>query len=116
MTLFFHKLLDVDITFQGLWQASLEGAIWGLVAGLGMVWVMSSRRPAWQILPVVVILCGFTLMIAEPFGRAFHGPDYPGTCPLDPYFSLLVFMAGVVMPLSVIGFALLWRGKGWRSE
>lgn len=116
MTLFFHKLLEVEFTIHGLWQATLEGAIWGLVAGLGMVWVMSSRRPAWQILPVVVILCGFTLMIAEPFGRAFHGPDYPGTCPLDPYFSLLVFMAGVVMPLSVIGFALLWRGKGWRSE
>jgi hypothetical protein len=116
VTLFVHKLLDVDITLLKLVQASLEGAIWGLVAGLGMVWVIASQRPTWQTLPIVVIACGFTLMIVEPFGQAFHGPQFPGNCPSDPYFSLFVLMAGIVMPLSVIGFALLWRGKGWRSE
>ena len=116
MTLFVHKLLDGDITLLKLTQASIEGAFWGLVAGLGMVWVITSRRPAWQTLPVVVFACGLTLMIVEPFGQAFHGPQFPGNCPSDPYFSLFVILAGIVMPLSVTGFALLWRGKDWHSD
>ncbi|MGD2157852.1 MAG: hypothetical protein PVG14_13520 [Anaerolineales bacterium] len=116
MTLFFHKLLDVDIALLNLAQASIEGAFWGLVAGLGMVWVITSRRPAWQSLPVVAFASGLTLMTVERFSQAFHGPQYPGSCPSDPTFSLLVGLAGTVLPLSIIGFALLWRGKGWRGE
>lgn len=111
MTLFFHKLLDVDITLLNLTQASIEGALWGLATGLGMAWVITSQRPSWQSLPIVAIMCGVILLIIEPFGQAFRGPQFPGICPANPWFSLLILSAGIVMPLSVIGFALLWRGK-----
>ena len=35
-------------------QGGLEGAVWGLATGVGLVWVLNSPQPRWLTVPLVV--------------------------------------------------------------
>jgi hypothetical protein len=70
---------------------AVEGAAWGLVAGMGIVWVMSRNGPAWYAIPLVCLGCGLTLgafeTAFEPFGNVFANPT-----------QAYVLLAGAVTP------------------
>ena len=102
--------------------AAIEGALWGLVTGLGIVWIRQGEF-AWKPLVLKVIsvsavasavlwsLDNVIRQLAKSgklVGNAFARPEPEG----------LLFLAGAVMPLCVIAAALLpdlnlrRRGKG----
>ena len=103
---FLPPATPLGMMVQSLVPAVLEGALWGAVTGLGVVWLMRGERTtARTVLKLAGVLAagGLVLWLTDrggPFGGAFVMPDPP--------FLLLV--AGAVMPLCVIGAALL---PGW---
>jgi len=80
-----------------LLPAAAEGAVWGVVAGVGTVWVMSHKLPLWQTLPGAVVASGLALWLADQFGHAFGSPPSSG----------LVLLAGAIMPFFVMAAALM---------
>jgi hypothetical protein len=85
---------------------AIEGALWGAAAGLGAAWAITSRRPAWQTLPGVAILCGLVLALADPL---MHALGEPGA-------AWRVFAAGAVFPLCVVAAAWLGGSSRWRAD
>jgi hypothetical protein len=92
--------------------AALEGALWGLPIGAGALWLMqSSETAAPKLLPRLLgvsAACGLVLALAESllkgldmeaaiYARFLQGPIFA------------VFAAGTIMPLLLIGSALLGR-------
>lgn len=80
-----------------LLPAAAEGAVWGVVAGVGTVWVMSHKLPLWQTLPGAVLASGLALWLSDQFGHAFGNPPSSG----------LVLLAGAIMPFFVMAAALM---------
>jgi hypothetical protein len=80
-------------------SAALEGAVWGLAAGAGTVWILISARQTWIKFLSASVLCGLALLLAELF---FKGLDLNA-----PLYT--VFISGMVMPLFLIGSALLGK-------
>lgn len=128
LALTYHSLLDTaaDLTDRPLLlllrqlPVAIEGAIWGFVAGLGVVWVMQGERDWRRILAkmlsasvaasVILWLVDLDLGLSPlgtrlpawlssggRIGDAFLYPEPPG----------LLFVAGAVMPLFIMGAALL---------
>jgi hypothetical protein len=98
LALAFHtELRDLSADpFSAMGIAAVEGAIWGLAAGAGTVWILISVRHTWLKFLGVSALCGLVLAISDLFmkGLDVNAPLYT------------VFIAGMVMPLFLIGSAL----------
>ena len=107
--LLFHTALNVVFDPAGLLLATLQGALWGAVAGIGAVWIMNATRPLWQSLPTVGIACGLVFWLADSFGHAFQRPRLQAG---DQNLAGFLVLAGAIMPLLVIVAGLLGR----RSE
>jgi len=102
LAVLFHAMFRAEDRSLSLPLTAGEGAIWGLAAGIGTVWVMSAARtPARTLLAVVLVALagGLALWLAdlalsaEAFGR--------------PSSALSIGAAGAVMPLCVLATALL---------
>ncbi|HKG54760.1 MAG TPA: hypothetical protein VKB04_10915 [Anaerolineales bacterium] len=98
LALTFHTLLrDLSADpFSAMGIAAIEGGMWGLAAGAGTVWILISVRHTWLKFLGVSVLCGLVLVISDLFlkGLDVKAPLYT------------VFIAGMVMPLFLIGSAL----------
>ncbi|HEY5903345.1 MAG TPA: hypothetical protein VIU39_12380, partial [Anaerolineales bacterium] len=103
-------ILHIDLHYLGgqlalrLGLAALEGGLWGLIAGAGALWLMQSPEMALPKLLArllgVSAACGLVLTLAD---LLLHGLDLPEA----PIYA--VFAAGLIMPLFLIGSALLGR-------
>ena len=80
-------------------NAAMEGAIWGLFAGAGAVWILISVRQIWLKLLSVSIVCGWALATSN---LLWNGLDI--TAPFS-----VVFISGMVLPLFLIGSALIGK-------
>jgi hypothetical protein len=78
-------------------HAAVEGAIWGLGMGAGAVWILSSVRQTWLKLFSTCVVCGLLLALSD---LIWKGLDVN-----VPFF--IVFISGMVMPLFLIGSALI---------
>ncbi len=76
--------------------AGLEGAGWGFVLGIGIVWSASSRRPRWQTFPLFIVASALVLLLVDGFGHAFEQAR-PET----------VLLAGIIIPCSLLPAVLL---------
>jgi hypothetical protein len=99
LAVLFHAMLQslINVDLLTLLRAAAEGAVWGVVAGVGTMWVMSHKRPLWQTLPGAVLASGLALWLADQFGHAFGAPPSSG----------LVLVAGAIMPFFVMAAALM---------
>ena len=99
-------VVHIELHYLGRpFSAAVEGALWGLVAGAGAVWSLTSVQHTWLKFLSASIVCGLVLMVAEFF---LKGLDVSAPLPI-------VFVSGIVMPLFLIGSALLGKPntKGW---
>jgi hypothetical protein len=69
------------------------------MAGAGMVWILLSARNIWVKVFAVTALCGLALSLSELLWK--------GLIVSAPFYNVLI--AGMVMPLFLIGSALLGR-------
>lgn len=106
LALLLHALLNSVNEPLALVRVGLEGALWGAAAGLGTVWYLSSRRPRWQILPLVAAACGLVLWVTEPLGQAFQRPRLPAGVG---QLGWLVAAAGALMPALIMLAAAFGR-------
>lgn len=104
----FHKLLLFPPIAQ-MPLAALEGAAWGLVAGIGTSVVMLSTRPRWQTIPVFAVLCALTLWLGEKVGNVYHRPRIQvGASSIE----IWVLLAGAVLYLTLVGATLFGSRRG----
>lgn len=101
LALVFHASLR-DLSNRGLFGMggpAIEGAVWGLAAGAGAVWSLISVRQTWIKFLSASVICGLVLTLADLLWRGLdvNAPFY------------IVFISGMVMPLFLIGSALLGR-------
>jgi hypothetical protein len=101
LALDFHIGLHFFGNQQLLAKGMVEGAVWGLAAGAGTVWTLISVRQTWLKFLGTSIICGLVLTLADLFWR---GLDVSA-----PFY--IVFISGMVMPLFLIGSALLGRAQ-----
>jgi cytidylate kinase len=80
--------------------ASIEGAIWGFVAGIGRVWLLETKRPFWQTLPAIGVSTGIVLLTVEQMGQTFGGASW---------ISLAI--VGALVPLSILVAAQMARSR-----
>lgn len=97
-----HSLLRSQAGLSALLPSALEGAVWGLVSGIGAVWMMSqqSRRAHTLAKTLIAALAGgvaLGLVDAALIDNAFGNPPSP----------MLVGVGGAVMPLCVLAVAVL---------
>lgn len=78
----------------------LTGFLWGMLAGAGAVWCMTSRRLTWLKLLATSLACGISLALIEYFIKSLE-------ISFVDYALIYIFLAGAVMPVFLIGFALL---------
>ena len=96
----FHYMGDRLLSALGI--AALEGILWGAAAGAGSIWVMTSQRFTWLKLAAASLACGLVLALTEPL---LKGLDVSA-----PF--LIILLSGTVMPLLLLGSALLGRTAG----
>ena len=92
--------------FATLRSAAIEGAIWGLAAGAGAVWTLTSARQTWLKFFIMCAACGLVLATSDVFLR--------GLTVAAPFY--VVFISGMVMPLFLIGSALVGRSQMQKDE
>lgn len=110
LTLFFHTMLG---TPSGQWIVALakalaEGAVWGAVAGAGAIWIMQATQQTWLKVLVVSAFSGLVLASLDVFVKGLG---------VNASFAN-IFLSGTLMPLCVIGSAVLSKStiwKGWRK-
>lgn len=110
MALFFHVMLRFtgEQLAATLLRAFGEGAVWGAVAGAGTIWLMRATKGIWWKLLGVSAVCGVVLAGLDLF---LKGLGVNAQLPI-------VFVSGMLMPLFLIGSALLSKSilwKGWKS-
>ena len=86
---------------SALGRAAIEGGIWGLAAGAGAVWILTLNGQTWLKAFSVSMVCGLILTVSDLF---LSGLDVA-----VPFY--MVFISGMVMPLFLIGSALLGRSQ-----
>jgi hypothetical protein len=91
--------------------AAIEGALWGLATGLGIVWIRR-EEPAWKplVLKVIGVSAAASLVLWSAdrvVGRLAERGGLVGSAFARPEPQGLLFLAGAVMPLCVIAAALL---------
>jgi hypothetical protein len=101
LALAFHVELRYfgDQRFLAMGMAAIEGVVWGSIAGAGMVWILLSIRDVWWKFLAVTALCGLALSSSDLL--------WNGLMVSAPLYN--IFIAGMVMPLFLIGSALLGR-------
>ena len=101
LALAFHVELRYfgDQRLLAMGTAAIEGAIWGSIAGAGTVWVLHAARAHWLKFIAVIALSGLALSLSDLLWK--------GLLVTAPLYN--VFIAGIVMPLFLIGSALLGR-------
>jgi hypothetical protein len=106
LTLFFHTMLGItgEARLLGEAKSLVEGAIWGAVAGAGAIWIMQSTRQIWVKVLVVSVLCGLVLAITDLFIKALRVEA--------PFVN--IWLSGTLLPLFVIGSALLSKSTLWK--
>lgn len=101
LALTFHMELRYfgDERLLAMALAAAEGAAWGSIAGAGTVWVLLAIRNIWWKFFAVCGLGGLALTFSDLLlkGLDVNAPPYA------------VFISGMVMPLFLIGSALLGR-------
>jgi hypothetical protein len=109
MALFFHVMLRItgEQMVTALLRVLGEGAVWGAVAGAGAIWLMRATTGIWWKLLAVSAVCGLVLAVLDFLlkGLGVSAP-FP-----------IVFLSGMLMPLFVIGSAVLSKStlwKGWK--
>ncbi len=110
LALVLHTALNLAaVNLSSVIGFSVEGAMWGVVAGLGAQWVVSVKRPLWQILAViaVAVFSALVLLIGESFSHALQRPRIQVVAGAP--FAWQVLLAGALMPLFIIASALLGR-------
>jgi hypothetical protein len=80
-------------------NAALEGAIWGLGAGAGAVWTLISVRHIWLKFFITCVVSGLLLALSDLFWKGLD---------VSVPFSV-VFISGMVLPLFLIGSALIGK-------
>ncbi|MBI5352665.1 MAG: hypothetical protein HZB50_08530 [Chloroflexi bacterium] len=88
-----------DQLFTALGVAAVEGLIWGAVAGVGAVWIMTSEQLIWLKLLATSVTCGLVLALTDSLlkGLDLSAPFY------------IIGISGMVMPLFLLGSVLLGR-------
>jgi hypothetical protein len=109
LTLVFHTMLGTpsDQWIVALAKALVEGAVWGAVAGAGAIWIMQSTQQTWLKVLVVSAFSGLVLASLDVLVKGLG---------VNASF-VNVFLSGTLMPLFVIGSAVLSKStlwKGWR--
>ena len=101
LALAFHVELRYfgDQRLLAMGMAAIEGVVWGSIAGAGMVWILLSRRDVWWKFLAVTALCGLALSLSDLL--------WNGLMVSAPLYN--IFISGMVMPLFLIGSALLGR-------
>jgi hypothetical protein len=101
LALAFHtELRDLSADpFSAMGIAAIQGAIWGLAAGAGTVWILISSQHIWLKVLGVSAICGSALALSDLFLKGLDVSAPPYT----------VFISGMVMPLFLIGSALWGR-------
>lgn len=101
LALAFHVELRYfgDQRLLAMGTAAAEGAVWGSIAGAGTIWILLSARTTWWKFFAVTALCGLALSLSDLVWK--------GLIVSAPLYN--VFIAGIVMPLFLIGSALLGR-------
>lgn len=107
--LFFHVMLRItgEQMVPALLRTLGEGAVWGAVAGAGAIWLMRATERIWWKLLAVSAVCGVVLAGLD---LPFKGLGVSAQLPI-------VFVSGMLMPLFLIGSALLSKStlwKGWK--
>jgi hypothetical protein len=96
---FFYQTLivaapgDLLVVLPG---ALVQGALLGLVAGLGRVWLRRERLPRWQSLPAIAAAGALALVLGEQVGGTFAGASLAS-----------IALAGAAIPLAILGAAEL---------
>ena len=75
----------------------LEGAVWGFVTGLGLIWALKSQRPLWLNSVVLGLAGGLIFTAVENFAHAYLRPNPPGVPGL-----WQIFLAGAIVPLCLL--------------
>jgi hypothetical protein len=101
LALTFHVELRYfgDQRLLAMGAAAAEGIVWGSIAGAGTVWVLHAARDVWWKFLAVIALCGLALSLSDLLWK--------GLLVTAPLYN--VFIAGIAMPLFLIGSALLGR-------
>ncbi|HVN54449.1 MAG TPA: AAA family ATPase [Anaerolineaceae bacterium] len=111
----FHGTLNLAVVSPlALLGFSVEGAIWGAIAGIGTQWASTSSRPYWQTLGVVSVACALGLLIGENIGHAMQRPRIQVVSGAP--FPWQVLAAGALMPLLIIIAALFGRRSRYEEE
>lgn len=90
-----------NMLFSALAVAGLEGALWGLPAGAGAVWVLLSKHQTWLKFFVVTAVCGLVLALVD---FSLRGLDVRA-----PFY--VIFVAGALLPLFLIGSAVFGKPR-----
>jgi hypothetical protein len=108
LSLLLHAFLNSITAPLPLLKIGLQGAIWGISAGLGVVWVLTNKLPRWQSLIYSSTACGLVFWITEMVGEAFKRPRLGGGGePVDG----LVFVSGAIMPALIMLAAAMGRSN-----
>ena len=101
LALAFHVELRYTGTqpLAAMGKAALEGGIWGLAAGAGVVWILISSHGTWLKIAGASLVCGLVLLVAD---LSLQGLDVDAP-------AYAIFLSGVLMPLFLIGSALVGR-------
>jgi hypothetical protein len=108
LVLFFHVMLRItgEQMVAALLRALGEGAVWGAVAGAGAIWLMRATEGIWWKLLAVSAVCGVVLAGLDLLLKGL-GVSAPFT---------IVFLSGMLMPLFLIGSALLSKSTLWKGR
>jgi energy-coupling factor transporter ATP-binding protein EcfA2 len=74
----------------------LEGALWGFVTGLGLIWASNSHRPLWLKSIVLGLSGGLIFMLIENFAEAYQRPN---TAEINIWLTLI---AGALVPICLL--------------
>ena len=86
-----------DLAAMG--RAALEGGVWGVAAGAGVVWILISSHGTWLKIAGASLVCGLVLLAAD---LSLQGLDVDAP-------AYAIFLSGVLLPLFLIGSALAGR-------
>ena len=97
----FSALLRLGTGLDGMALAALQGALWGAVCGLGIVWAIRAHNYLWPKVLIVILACGLMFWLSDQIGGAFEGPDP----------AVLAILAGAGLSLFLLAAALLSRRR-----
>jgi len=111
LAMFFHEALELVIVpdmLKLLW-AVIEGAGWGAATGLAIVWARTTKAPRWTALIGGSLLSATVLLGLDFLGQSFVRGELPENTVF--YFGM-VFLAGLILPLFLVGAAAWSPRKG----